>query len=255
MSVPARKKLKKFIRSLLQSPLVISLLSRTIYLYIKLVGKTTRWHTEGIERIYQTWDKEGSLIFIGWHGRLLMLPYFYNHTRQLNALVSLHHDGRLIASLLNKFGFGTVGGSTTENGRNAALELMRSMQHGQAIAIIPDGPKGPNMKLSRSAIYYAWKTGKPILAATYSIKGSKIMEKSWDKMMVPPPFSQGEFLTAGPFYIPADASEDDLETYRSKIEQALNELTWEADRRMGIKHIEPGSVARKRYPAAPSGEE
>lgn len=250
MSVPLRKKIKKFTRRLLQSPLVIGILSTIIRLYVTLVGKTTRWQTDGIGRFYQTWEKEGSLIFIGWHGRLLMLPYFYNRSRRLNALVSLHHDGRLIASLLNKFGFGTIGGSTTENGKNAALELMRSMQHGEAIAIIPDGPKGPNMTLSRSAVYYAWKTGKPILGATYSIKGSKIIDKSWDKMMLPLPFSQGEYLVTEPFYIPQDTPEEELETHRRRIELALNQLTWDADKRMGIKHIEPGSVARKRYPAA-----
>lgn len=50
---------------------------------------------------------------------------------------------------------GTIGGSSTENGKNAALELMRSLQKGEAIAIIPDGPKGPSMTLSRSAVYFA----------------------------------------------------------------------------------------------------
>lgn len=85
----------------------------------------------------------------------MMLPYFWNRSHPLNALVSLHHDGRMIAGLLEKFGMGTIGGSSTENGKNAALELMRSLQKGEAIAIIPDGPKGPSMTLSRSAVYFA----------------------------------------------------------------------------------------------------
>jgi len=251
--MPLRKKCKKLMRRLLQSRLVLALIGTLMYWYACLVGKTTRWQTKGIENLYKVWDKEKSFIFIGWHGRAMMLPYFWNRKRPMNALVSLHHDGRIIAGLLEKFGMGTIGGSSTENGKNAALELMRRLQKGEAIAIIPDGPKGPNMTLSRSALYYAQKTGKPIMGATYSIAGSKIIQKSWDKMMLPKPFSRGCYSATEAFYIPADANEQQLEEYRQKIENALNLLTWEADKAMGIPHIEPGSVARKRH-AAPDGK-
>lgn len=252
--MPLRKKCKKFFKSLLQSPVVLSAISSVLYFYARFIGRTTRWQTRGIEKLYQTWEKEGSLIFIAWHGRALMIPYFWNKSHPVNALVSLHHDGRMIAGLLEKFGMGTIGGSSTENGKNAALELMRSLQRGTTIAIIPDGPKGPNMTLSRSAVYYAAKTGKPIIGATYSIKGSKIVEKSWDKMMLPKPFSEGRFFVSDPFYIPPHATEEELERYRRTIEYNLNQLTWEADRAMDIKYIEPGSVARKRYAPPSSGK-
>ena len=245
--MPLRKRCKKFFKSLLQSQAVLGAISTLLYLYAKIIGRTTRWQTRGVEELYQIWEKEGSFIFIAWHGRALMLPYFWNKSRPVNALVSLHHDGRMIAGLLEKYGMGTIGGSSTENGKNAALELMRSLQKGVSIAIIPDGPKGPNMTLSRSAVYYAAKTGKPIMGATYSIKGSKIADKSWDKMMLPKPFSEGRFYVTEAFYIPADATEQQLEEHRQHIENRLNQLTWEADKAMNIKHIEPGSVARKRY--------
>lgn len=253
--MPLRKRCKKFFKSLLQSRLVLAAISTLIYWYARLVGRTTEWQTQGVDELYRVWEKEGSFIFIGWHGRAMMLPYFWNRSHPLNALVSLHHDGRMIAGLLEKFGMGTIGGSSTENGKNAALELMRSLQKGEAIAIIPDGPKGPSMTLSRSAVYFAQKSGKPIIGATYSIAGSKIVEKSWDKMMLPKPFSRGCYCATEAFYIPADADETRLEEYRRTIENRLNQLTWEADKAMGIKHIEKGTVARKRYPApAPKSE-
>lgn len=252
--MPLRKKCKKIMRKLLQSRFVLSVISQLIYWYACFVGKTTRWQTKGVEELYKVWEKEGSFIFIGWHGRAMMLPYFWNKSHPMNALVSLHHDGRIIAGLLERFGMGTIGGSSTENGKNAALELMRYLQKGEAIAIIPDGPKGPNMTLSRSAVYYAQKSGKPIMGATYSIAGSKIIDKSWDKMMLPKPFSRGCYFVTEAFYIPADADEQQLEEHRQKIENALNQLTWEADKAMGIPRITPGSVARKRHVAAPDGK-
>lgn len=71
----------------------------------------------------------------------MMLPYFWNRSHPLNALVSLHHDGRMIAGLLEKFGMGTIGGSSTENGKNAALELMRSLQKAKPSPSFPTAPK------------------------------------------------------------------------------------------------------------------
>ena len=117
--MPLRKRCKKFFKSLLQSRLVLAAISTLIYWYARLVGRTTEWQTQGVDELYRVWEKEGSFIFIGWHGRAMMLPYFWNRSHPLNALVSLHHDGRMIAGLLEKFGMGTIGGSSTENGKNA----------------------------------------------------------------------------------------------------------------------------------------
>lgn len=57
-------------------------------------------------------------------------------------------------------------------------------------------------------------------------------------MMLPKPFSRGCYYATEAFYIPADADETRLEEYRRTIENRLNQLTWEADKAMGIKHIE-----------------
>lgn len=253
--MPFRKRLKKFLKSLLQSPFVLNLISSLFYGYALFVGKTTRWQINGQQRMNDIWDKEGSFIFIGWHGRAMMLPYFWNKKHPLNALVSLHHDGRIIAGLLEKFGMKTIGGSSTENSKSAAIDLMRSLKKGEAIAIIPDGPKGPSMTLGKSALYYAQKTGKPIIGATYSIKGSKILKKSWDSMLLPPPFSKGIYATTEAFYIPKNAKEEDIEKIRHNIEAQLNRLTWEADKSLGLPLIKQGKIARKRYSSTSQQQE
>ena len=252
--MPLHKKLKKFTKFLLHTKLTIKLISNIAYYLIRLIHLTTKWHTQGIEEAYKVWDKEQNVILIAWHGRALLLPLFWRKSYPLNALVSLHQDGRIIAGILEKFGIKTIGGSTTENSRGAAISLMRALHHQESIGIIPDGPIGPNMTLSRSALYFAQKTGKPIIGMTYSIAHSKIIDKSWDKMMIPCPFSRGQFYMSEAFYIPKDASEKQLEQYRLQIETCLNKLTWQADKAMGIKHIAPGSVAHKRYRTSPSSE-
>lgn len=216
------------------------------YYYLKFVGLTTRWKSvTGVKETYEALEKYGSVIIIGWHGRTLEMPYFWNKSRTLNALVSPHRDGRMIVHILQKFGIGHVNGSSDKNSTNAAIELMRNLQQGNSIAIIPDGPRGPSMKLSMSPIFYAQKSGKPILGITYSISGAKIITKSWDNMLIPLPFHKGMYAITDPFFVPQDASAEDLEQYRQQVEQNLNELTWKLDKEMGLPFIPQGTEAKK----------
>ena len=198
-----------------------------------------------MKETYELLDKYGSMIVIGWHGRTLEMPYFWNKSRPLNALVSPHRDGRLIVNILKKFGIGNVSGSSNKNSSEAALELMRNLQQNNSIAIIPDGPRGPGMRLTMSPLFYAQKSGKPIVGITYSIAGAKVIEKSWDRMLVPFPFQRGMYSITEPFFIPPEATEEELEKYRLQIETTLTELTWKLDREMGIPFIPQGTIAKK----------
>ena len=240
------KILKKTFKKLLRSKLMTNMISSLIYYYALLIGKTTKWQTKGIKEFYTDWEKNKSIILIGWHGRAMLYPYFWNKKRPLNALVSLHQDGRLIAGFLEKCGLGTIGGSSNGNAVGSARDLIESLQKDTAICIIPDGPKGPNMKLSKSPVYFAQKSGKPIYGITCSIKGSKIVHKAWDKMMIPLPFSEGICELIGPYYVPQNASEQEMEEIRQRIETELNQTCFAADKLMGIEKITPGSTAKKK---------
>lgn len=236
-----------FLKDFINSPIGEKIIGNLAYYYLKFVGLTTRWQSvTGVKETYETLDKYGSMIVIGWHGRTLIMPYFWNKTRPLNALVSPHRDGQIIVHILAKFGIGNINGSSDRNSKEAAIELMRNLQQGNSIAIIPDGPRGPSMKLTLSPLFYARKSGKPIMGITYSIAGSKIITKSWDNMLVPLPFHKGMYAITEPVFIPENTTDEELEIYRQKIEQTLNELTWKLDKEMGLPFIAQGKEAKKK---------
>ena len=247
-TVPLKKRIKRFLKKLETTSFATNVLGGLIYIYAVLIGLTTRWQLQDINKTYKIWAKEKACILIIWHGRTLMPCWFWRNKKQfpLSALVSPHRDGRIIAAVLKCFGVKVIDGSTNENAKNAALNLMRELQKQHSIAIIPDGPKGPNMKLSSSALFYAQKTGKPIIGLTYSIKNSKLINKSWDKMMVPPLFSKGIVAATEPFYVSKDLTETGLEKQRKNIETALTELTWKIDKKMGLPKVEQGTKPRPR---------
>lgn len=236
---------KNWLKNFFQSPSGEALIGNIAYYYLKFVGLTTRWKVTNVKETYKLLEDHGSMIVIGWHGRTLEMPYFWNKTRPLNALVSPHRDGRLIVNILKKFGIGNISGSSNQKSNEAALELMRNLQQGNSIAIIPDGPRGPSMKLSMSPIFYAQKSGKPIIGITYSIAHSLVVTKSWDRMLVPFPFCRGRYAITEPFFIPQNATDEELEKYRKKIEQTLTDLTWKLDKEMGIPFIPQGTEPKK----------
>ena len=236
----------KWLKELIKTETAERIIGSLAFYYLKFVGLTTRWQSvTGVKETYQAIKDNGSIIVIGWHGRTLIMPYFWNKTSKLNALVSPHRDGRMIMYILEKFGIGHVNGSSDKNPKEAALSLMQNLKDGNSIAIIPDGPRGPSMELGMSPIFYAQKSGKPILGITYSISGSIVVEKSWDSMLIPLPFHKGMYAITEPIFIPADATAEELEQYRQQVEKNLNDLTWKLDKAMGIPHIPQGKLPRK----------
>lgn len=91
------KKLKDFFKGVSKHPRFINVLSLIMYYYSRWVGKTTRWDIFGVNQLYQVWHQEKAIILVIWHGRAMMIPHFWNGQHPLNALVSLHKDGRIIA--------------------------------------------------------------------------------------------------------------------------------------------------------------
>ena len=240
------KFLKNALKKVTKSNTFNNVLSSLMYAYIKFVYKTSQWQINGLEELQKTWKEHKNFILVGWHGRALMMPLMF-HTGdypEMKALVSLHNDGRLIAGILERFGIKTIGGSTSNNAKGAAVNIMHTLNQGSSVTIIPDGPRGPRMKMTMSPLYFAQKSQKPVIGLVYSVKKAKIIEKAWDKMMIPAPFNQGTFLFTKPFFIPQNATEEELKSYCLQLENEMNKLQKEADLAMGQTPIEPGTEVK-----------
>ena len=173
-----------------------------------------------------------------------MLPYFWNkHIKtRLSALVSPHHDGQIIAHFLKRFDIKPINGSSNENSRQGALEMMRELLDGANIFISPDGPRGPRMRMKKSPIYFAQKSGKPIYCVCFSSNKAIVFEKAWDKTMITLPFGKGVIKISEPLYIPQDISEEEFEYYRKKLENIAIELSVNCDKDVGRTPCQPADM-------------
>lgn len=230
-----KRTVKHILRDIGRLPAVLYLIGTLAGFYVWLVGKTGRFDVHGQEEFERLVAENDGGIFVTWHGRALMLPFFWRNTRLMKALVSPHADGRIIARLLQMFHIYSIDGSSDRNAAGAAIEITKELQHGTVVSLISDGPKGPSMRLNKSVIYFAQKTGKPVMGFTYSAKGAWVMRKSWDDMLVPRLFCCGVVRATEPLFVPAEATEEEMETLRLKFETELNELTFAADRACAIE--------------------
>lgn len=170
---------------------------------------------------------EGQNIYAFWHGRMLMLPRWYRsrEKRPLYMLISQHGDGRLIAFAIKLLGIRSVAGSSSRRGVAATLELMRCLEGGASIGITPDGPKGPRQVCKKGVVTLAQQAGITVQPASYSVEERWIIP-SWDRMIVPRPFSRGVVILGEPIRV---GPEDDPNEARLKIQESLNGITERAD--------------------------
>jgi len=166
-------------------------------------------------------------LFAFWHENILVPCHAFARKDTL-VLISQHADGEMIAQVCKHMGWGTVRGSSTRGGIKAMREMMRATSDFH-IAVMPDGPRGPRRHVELGLIYLAAKSGKPIVLLGVGHDRPWRLQ-TWDRFVVPRPFSKAIVLASEPIHIPADASKAELETYRQQVETALSDLTDRAER-------------------------
>lgn len=202
------------------------------------------------------WDANTPFIGTFWHNRLFLIIHGWRSGGKVYTLISRHGDGQLITDVMGHMGVDVVRGSAASMGKKrkdrggtaAFLEMISVLKGNASIGFTPDGPKGPRYRAKDGAVMLAKLSGAPILPATYSAKRAIVLD-SWDRFMIPLPFSRGVYLWGNPISVPADADDAMLEQKRLELEEEMIRITAEADRMMGRKPIEPGEPRKARSPA------
>jgi hypothetical protein len=205
---------------------------------MRLVWYTGRWQVRGDAAARKRFEDGLPVIVATWHGRLLMAPFGWYHSNRTHILVSAHSDGQLISRTLSHFNTQTITGSTRRGGAQALRQLHRVLRQGGAVGITPDGPRGPRMRISPGVIQLARLTGAPVYPFVFSARPRRIFD-SWDRFVLPLPFTKGLYLWGEPVIVDRHADKDAMETARRALEDALNGLTQQADAELGFAPVEP----------------
>jgi lysophospholipid acyltransferase (LPLAT)-like uncharacterized protein len=222
-------------RKILRSDAVRRAMCWLISIYIRIVYATSRWTIEGAEMPRRFHEAGRPFILAFWHGRLLMMPMAWRRDIPIHMLISGHRDGRIIADAVRHFGIASIAGSSSRGGLAALRLMVKTLKGGDCVGITPDGPRGPAMRASQGIVAAARLAQVPIIPISYATRRRQVM-RSWDRFHLAFPFTSGIHLWGAPIEVPEDADEATLEHYRALVEEQLNALGREADRRMGHDH-------------------
>ena len=143
-------------------------------------------------------------------------------------MVSLHADGEMIAQTMYKLGIRPVRGSSTRGGKKAFHEIVSRLSKGITGAMIPDGPTGPRHQFKPGTLYIAQQADAYLLPMTFSAN-KNIVFRSWDKFMLPLPFSKNIVLYGKPVRIPQNISPRELVKIKNEFELKMIKLEHQAD--------------------------
>ena len=161
------------------------------------------------------------ILFAGLHEGMMLLPYHFRDRRDGLVMVSASRDGDLIADTIERFGLRAVRGSSGRRGGEALHEMIDALRtHAVSGGVIVDGPKGPPLVAKAGAIVIARETGLPIVPGAWSIR-PLLRTRSWDRTIVPLPFSRIVFAFEEPLAIAADTPDESVEAHRLELTRRL----------------------------------
>jgi len=237
-------------KRLLRSRLATKIVGAGVAFFIWFVFRTGRWQRIGDELPHAMLAQGKTFIIAVWHGRIGMMPCCAPDVSSGRVLISHHRDGEIIAQAIRWFGLEPIRGSAgasskakDKGGADATRRMMAALEDGKNVLITPDGPRGPRMRASAGIIRLAQMSGVPIFPASYSVRDRRVA-RSWDRFIVPRPFSHGVFLWGQPMEVPRDADGDGIERARLALERTLNDVTRRADELVGQPAIEPEPLPR-----------
>jgi lysophospholipid acyltransferase (LPLAT)-like uncharacterized protein len=166
----------------------------------------------------------GPVIYALWHNRFFTVPpafrKVYGKNRRCVVLTSASHDGAMVARAMAVFGFEAVRGSSSRRGAAALVALTRAVRSGLDACITPDGPRGPRYEVHPGMVKLAVATGAPIIPIHVTFSSAWRL-KTWDRFVIPKPFSRVRIVFDLPLVIDSSGGADGFEQQRLRVERAM----------------------------------
>jgi len=173
-------------------------------------------------------ERDGSIIYASWHQRFFPGITFFATRRPIAILISKSRDGEFISHIVNILGWLAVRGSSSKGGSEGLQRLKELSREGYKIGHIVDGPKGPFGVVKPGLLRIAQVSGMAIVP-TITSSDKHWTFRSWDRFLVPKPFSRVIIRFGEPIYIPPDLDEDEFEKKRLLVGQRMNDLYEDTD--------------------------
>jgi len=206
---------------------------KTAKLLIHLILLTCRVKIFGEEIVTELRKSHTPVVYIYWHRHIFFTIYRFKKTGA-RPLISLSPDGEIVAQIAAEFGMNPVRGSSSKGGVRAFLKLVDTIKNpimpgeknaspgSNEILITADGPKGPLKEIKDGTILLAQKTGSAIVPFAWYSSQVKILEKTWDRFIIPLPFGTITLIYGKPVFVSPDKKRTDFPDLKRELKQTLD---------------------------------
>jgi lysophospholipid acyltransferase (LPLAT)-like uncharacterized protein len=171
-------------------------------------------------------------IFCFWHRCTLPAGWYFRKFR-CSILISRSFDGELIARTLALLGYGSIRGSSSRGGAVGLMALRDVLAQGDPVVFTADGPRGPLYETKIGPVKLAEMTGE-MIGSFYLLPQRAWSVRSWDRFLIPKPFSRVVVSWSRPVAPPLpDADADALESKRQELNEALERARLAAEAHFG----------------------
>lgn len=168
----------------------------------------------------------GSYILTLWHNHIFYI-FYHCRRRDICLLISPSKDGDLLANLARRMGYSVVRGSTYKQPIAAGRSLIKVLRSNHGIIVVADGSRGPRHKAQPGSLQLAGITGVPVVPMAYHSK-HKIEFNSWDRFILPLPFTRITVNHGEPIHVPPNAGNGAIQEKQAELETALNRIDQES---------------------------
>lgn len=207
------------------------LISWAGYLLIRLIGPTLRVSVQLEPGALSDGRHADRAIWCFWHRCVIPASYNFRNLG-IAVMTSRSFDGEYIARIIEKLGFGAVRGSSSRGAVGALIGMRRELELGHPVAFTIDGPRGPRYVAKPGPVLLAKKTGVPI-GCFYIAPEKAWVLNSWDRMLIPKPFSRTHIYMSSPIAVRSDATDETLNALHQEMQETLERCRERAEAGIG----------------------
>jgi lysophospholipid acyltransferase (LPLAT)-like uncharacterized protein len=209
-----------FMKKMLTSKITIWIFYRLIRLYCLTFRLKIENERPWLDHIHSG----GRVLLCTWHQHFFsFIRHFRNYrTYEPGLMISQSSDGEIIAGIANLSGWQTVRGSSSRNGTRALRQMIKHLKKTGLAAHILDGPRGPSGTVKHGAIYLAMGADAMIVPVI-AVAEKAWYFRSWDRFMLPRPFSRVTIRYGDMIPCRADDHNNDaVEAHRKRLQKILS---------------------------------
>ncbi len=206
---------------------------------VKIIMRFVLWTSKveiiGLERFYEKVNEHPTIIML-WHNRIVLGPNFFGEymepTSNYTAYVSNSRDGEWLALATESYKNGFTIRVPKFDKHKSLREFIKTLKK-SIVLITPDGPLGPAYQIKPGVIVAAQVSKAQIFPFSWS--ASKYWRfSSWDRMIIPKPFSKIVIGYGEPFFVSTDKSLP-IASKVQRAEETLNNFKKELNERLDAK--------------------